>query len=181
MLARVSIVNSHGHVVYDSFVAPQEKVVDYRTPVSGIKPANLKNAPDFKTVQLEVSKLLRGKILVGHALKNDLTVLLLDHPHKDIRDTAKYKPFQETAKSKRPALRKLAKQILNITIQEGEHSSVSTILSIYHLFASINETIQPLVCVSQFKSLASPVLKQHCKLLLELRRHEVKLLKMLPN
>ena len=43
MLARVSIVNSHGHVVYDSFVAPQEKVVDYRTPVSGIKPANLKN------------------------------------------------------------------------------------------------------------------------------------------
>lgn len=43
MLARVSIVNSHGHAVYDSFVAPQEKVVDYRTPVSGIKPANLKN------------------------------------------------------------------------------------------------------------------------------------------
>jgi len=124
MLARVSIVNSHGHVVYDSFVAPQEKVVDYRTPVSGIKPVNLKNAPDFKTVQLEVSKLLRGKILVGHALKNDLMVLLLDHPHKDIRDTAKYKPFQEIAQSKRPALRKLAKQILNITIQEGEHSSV---------------------------------------------------------
>ena len=43
MLARVSIVNSHGHVVYDSFVAPQEKVVDYRTPVSGIRPANLKD------------------------------------------------------------------------------------------------------------------------------------------
>ena len=43
MLARVSIVNSHGHVVYDSFVAPQEKVIDYRPRVSGIKPANLKN------------------------------------------------------------------------------------------------------------------------------------------
>ena len=43
MLARVSVVNSHGHVVYDSFVAPQEKVVDYRTPVSGVKPADLKN------------------------------------------------------------------------------------------------------------------------------------------
>ena len=43
MLARVSIVNSHGQVVYDSFVAPQEKVVDYRTPVSGIRPANLKD------------------------------------------------------------------------------------------------------------------------------------------
>ena len=43
MLARVSIVNSHGRVVYDSFVAPQEKVVDYRTAVSGVKPADLKN------------------------------------------------------------------------------------------------------------------------------------------
>ena len=43
MLARVSIVNSHGHVVYDSFVAPQEKVVDYRTSISGVKPADLKN------------------------------------------------------------------------------------------------------------------------------------------
>lgn len=43
MLARVSIVNSHGRMVYDSFVAPQEKVVDYRTHVSGIRPENLKN------------------------------------------------------------------------------------------------------------------------------------------
>ena len=25
-------------------------------------------------------------------------VLLLDHPRKNIRDTAKYKPFQETVK-----------------------------------------------------------------------------------
>ncbi|KAM7451772.1 REX4 [Porites harrisoni] len=124
MLARVSIVNSHGHVVYDSFVAPQEKVMDYRTPISGVKPTDLKNAPDFKTVQLEVSKLLRGRILVGHALKNDLAVLFLDHPRKNIRDTAKYKPFQERVKSKKPALRTLSKQLLNITIQEGEHSSV---------------------------------------------------------
>ena len=43
MLARVSVVNSHGHVVYDSFVAPQEKVVDYRTSVSGVRPADLRN------------------------------------------------------------------------------------------------------------------------------------------
>lgn len=49
MLARVSIVNSHGHVVYDSFVAPQEKVMDYRTPISGVKRSDLKNGklPDF--------------------------------------------------------------------------------------------------------------------------------------
>lgn len=31
ILARVSIVNHIGHMVYDKFVAPREKVTDYRT------------------------------------------------------------------------------------------------------------------------------------------------------
>ncbi|CAB3991012.1 Cationic trypsin-3, partial [Paramuricea clavata] len=51
-------------------------------------------------------------------------VLLLDHPRKRIRDTAKYKPFQEKVKTKRPSLKKLAKEILSLSIQSGEHSSV---------------------------------------------------------
>lgn len=37
-------------------------------------------APEFKTVQLEVSRILKEKILVGHSLKNDLEVsLVLDY------------------------------------------------------------------------------------------------------
>ena len=43
MLARVSIVNSFGDTVYDSFVAPMQKVVDYRTEFSGVRPVNLIN------------------------------------------------------------------------------------------------------------------------------------------
>jgi hypothetical protein len=38
---------------------------------------------------LQVAALLKGRTLVGHAITNDLTALLLDHPRKDIRDTAK--------------------------------------------------------------------------------------------
>ena len=41
MLARVSIVNSFGEAVYDKFVSPMQKVVDYRTEVSGIRPEDL--------------------------------------------------------------------------------------------------------------------------------------------
>jgi hypothetical protein len=37
VLARVSIVDYHGNVIIDSFVAPQEKVTDLRTWVSGIR------------------------------------------------------------------------------------------------------------------------------------------------
>lgn len=41
MLARVSIVNQHGHCVYDEYVKPMEEVIDYRTKVSGIRKHDL--------------------------------------------------------------------------------------------------------------------------------------------
>ncbi|XP_057302044.1 uncharacterized protein LOC130636368 [Hydractinia symbiolongicarpus] len=123
-LARVSLVNSLGECIYDKFVKPIEKVVDYRTDVSGIRPENLKNALDYETVQKEVADILKGRILVGHALQNDLKVLLLSHSRRQIRDTSKYKPFRALLKTKRPALKKLAAKVVGKQIQSGEHSSV---------------------------------------------------------
>ncbi|OTF77527.1 RNase T-like protein, partial [Euroglyphus maynei] len=87
-LARVSIVNLYGHCVYDKYVKPIEKVTDYRTNVSGIRPEHLENATDFKTVQREVSEIIDGRILVGHAIHHDLSVLYLSHPKHMIRDTS---------------------------------------------------------------------------------------------
>ncbi len=40
-LARVSIVNYHGALQMDEFVRPKERVVDYRTEFSGIRPKDL--------------------------------------------------------------------------------------------------------------------------------------------
>ena len=54
ILARVSIVNHFGNMIYDSFVKPRESVTDYRTSVSGVRPKDLINAPDFKQVQEKV-------------------------------------------------------------------------------------------------------------------------------
>lgn len=42
-LARVSIVNFHGHCVLDCFVKPKEKVTDWRTWVSGVSPKDMVN------------------------------------------------------------------------------------------------------------------------------------------
>lgn len=42
IIARVSVVNSHGECLYDEFVKPKEKVTDYRTRISGVRPADLK-------------------------------------------------------------------------------------------------------------------------------------------
>lgn len=124
VLARVSIVNSHCQCVYDKYVRAEEKVRDYRTQVSGIRPEDLKDAWDYATVQHEVSEMLKDRVLVGHALHNDLKVLMLSHPKKNTRDTSKYKPFRKVLKTKRPALKRLVKELLHEDIQVGEHSSV---------------------------------------------------------
>lgn len=41
VVARVSLVNQHGRCVYDKHVKPTQPVTDYRTAVSGVRPADL--------------------------------------------------------------------------------------------------------------------------------------------
>ncbi|KAH9611178.1 hypothetical protein KSS87_001333 [Heliosperma pusillum] len=121
-LGRVTLVNKWGNVLYDEFVRPVERVVDFRTEVSGIRPRDLKKAKDFPTVQTKVAELIKGRILVGHALRNDLKALLLSHPKKDTRDTSEYQPFLK--ESHRKALRHLATEFLGVSIQSGEHCPI---------------------------------------------------------
>ncbi|XP_021719240.1 RNA exonuclease 4-like [Chenopodium quinoa] len=121
-LGRVTLVNKWGNVVYDEFVRPIDRVVDFRTEISGIRPRDLRKAKDFPSVQKKVAELIKGKILVGHALRNDLKALLLSHPKKDLRDTAEYQPFLK--ESRRKALRHLATEFLGVEIQNGEHCPI---------------------------------------------------------
>nr|XP_012229345.1 PREDICTED: RNA exonuclease 4 isoform X2 [Linepithema humile]XP_012229346.1 PREDICTED: RNA exonuclease 4 isoform X2 [Linepithema humile]XP_012229347.1 PREDICTED: RNA exonuclease 4 isoform X2 [Linepithema humile] len=134
MIARVSIVNRHGNCIYDKYVKPREKVVDYRTAVSGIRPEDLQDGEDFNIVQKEVADILKGRVLVGHALKHDLSVLYLSHPRRLWRDTSRYKPFRQTTKGNTPSLKKLAHELLGKEIQVGEHSSVEDARTAMHLY-----------------------------------------------
>jgi len=124
ILARVSIVNHFGNPLYDKFVAPREKVTDYRTAVSGVRPEDLLEAPEFKDVQAEVAEMIKDRVLVGHAIHHDLKVLFLDHPKKLIRDTSKYKPFKAAFGGRTPGLKALSERFLGVKVQSGEHSSI---------------------------------------------------------
>ena len=124
VLARVSIVNFFGKVIYDKYVRPSEKVTDWRTWVSGVTPLNMKEAVSFREAQMEASKILEDRILVGHAIHHDLESLFLSHPYSKIRDTSKLPLFKKITGGRPPSLKKLILHYLKIEIQGGYHSSV---------------------------------------------------------
>lgn len=149
ILARVSLVNQFGKCIYDKFVKPTERVTDYRTAVSGIRPQDIKDGEDLLTVQREVAEILQGRIVVGHAIHNDLKILLLDHPKKKIRDTQKYKPFKKSVKSGRPSLKLLCREILNVKVQQGEHSSVQDAQATMRLYTLVKKQWEAEIKASQ--------------------------------
>lgn len=137
VLARVSLVNQHGECVYDKFVKTKEEVADYRTKYSGVRPDDLKHGESFEVVQKAVADMINGRILVGHALHNDLKVLHLSHPPQMIRDTSRFKPFRKIVNGRIPSLKKLTAEILGVTIQSGEHSSAEdakAAMQLYNLY-----------------------------------------------
>mmetsp|Transcript_27154 Transcript_27154/g.45289 ORF Transcript_27154/g.45289 Transcript_27154/m.45289 type:complete len:332 (-) Transcript_27154:240-1235(-) len=144
-LARVSLVDFSGKTLLDTFVQVPSRVTDFRTHVSGVTAKHIQKqtAMEVKPCRSLVASHLRGKILVGHALQNDLQALMLQHPKEDIRDTAKHRPFQRVVGSKwRPRkLRDLVKQHLGIDIQvAGEsHDSIEDASATMALFKRVRE------------------------------------------
>jgi RNA exonuclease 4 len=141
-LARVSIVNFNGEQVYDSFVKPKELVTDWRTPVSGISAKDMHEARSLEQVQADVSRIINGNVLIGHAVRNDLDALLLGHPKRDIRDTARHPPFRKFAGGGSPRLKVLAAEILGLEIQNGAHSSVEDARATMLLFRREKEAFE---------------------------------------
>mmetsp|Transcript_3741 Transcript_3741/g.8113 ORF Transcript_3741/g.8113 Transcript_3741/m.8113 type:complete len:380 (+) Transcript_3741:101-1240(+) len=140
-LARVSIVDWNLEVLLDTFVQVPMRVTDFRTHVSGVEPKHIKSKNDampVKECRDKVTKIMKGKILVGHALTNDFKALMTSHPKELIRDTAKYRPFQRYGNGKWRArkLRDLVKENLKGKegFQEGEHDSVQDAMASMELF-----------------------------------------------
>lgn len=81
-------------------------------------------ARSFEEVQTDIAAILKDRVLVGHAVKNDLEAIMLGHPKRDMRDTSKFSGFRKFSAGKTPSLKKLAKEVLGVEIQDGEHSSI---------------------------------------------------------
>ena len=120
VLARVSIVNEEGMVVYDTFVEPEVPIIDYLTKYSGITAELMSSAPKktLTDVQKYITNLISSHdIIVGHSLEHDFTALRLRHP--TVIDTALIYDH-EAGPPFRPSLKFLASTYLKKQIQLGE-------------------------------------------------------------
>ncbi|XP_030593372.1 putative exonuclease GOR isoform X3 [Archocentrus centrarchus] len=80
-LSRVTVVNSSVQVVYDSFVKPDNEVIDYNNRFSGIGEEDVKgHHTSLREVQETLLSFINADtILIGHSLETDLCLLKLLH------------------------------------------------------------------------------------------------------
>ncbi|XP_015217188.2 RNA exonuclease 1 homolog isoform X1 [Lepisosteus oculatus] len=117
-LARVTVVNSSLQVVYDTFVQPDNEVIDYNTRFSGVTEADLKTTnTSIRDVQAVLLNLFSAEtILIGHNFDYDLCALKL--LHSTVVDTAMVFPHRLGLPHKR-SLRSLTADYLRRIIQES--------------------------------------------------------------
>lgn len=127
-LARISVVNYEGKVVYDEVVKPKDEITNYATRYSGMTKEVLDKATTTEDDVREKLKLLisASDIVVGHSLLSDFNVLKMVHGKVVdtcvIYDHHRKKPYKAS-------LKWLCEKYLNRQIQQGEeigqgHSSI---------------------------------------------------------
>ncbi|KAF9472465.1 hypothetical protein BDN70DRAFT_475826 [Pholiota conissans] len=95
MVARVSLIDYRGRLLFDSYIRPTHLVEDYRQAQTGLSYDHLCNAPSFVDVQKRIAAYIQDKIIVGHRVWIFLAVLGLSHPALHTRDLALFRPMRK--------------------------------------------------------------------------------------
>ncbi|KMQ90660.1 exonuclease gor [Lasius niger] len=121
-LTKVTLVNLCGKIIYNKFVKPQTKIIDYNTRFNGITEEQMLNVTTtLKDVQRELRTLIHADtILLGHNLASDFRALRFIHDV--VIDTTSvfehYKGFPYCY-----SLKTLARGVMR-TIQVSTHDSI---------------------------------------------------------
>ncbi|KAI9758578.1 MAG: hypothetical protein M4579_003013 [Chaenotheca gracillima] len=121
-LTRISLVGWDGEVVLDELVKPEEPIINYLTPYSGITPAMLEPVTTtLADIQKKLLEIIGPRtILIGHSLESDFAALRITHPF--IVDTSMIYPHPRGPPLK-SSLKWLTQKYLGREIQKGHGSS----------------------------------------------------------
>ncbi|KAJ3491027.1 hypothetical protein NLI96_g966 [Meripilus lineatus] len=168
MLARVAVVDYRGQTVLSTYVQPSMPVWDYRTATTGIEPEHLApgNALEFNDVQAQILNLIPGKILVGHSIWNDLSVLGVRHPAVATRDVALYQPFRNALKTPKQVvgLRTLMWHLMRRRCQDGKQCALENARAAMDLYRSHATEWEDVISKGQWPSHLPPDTFARCYL-----------------
>lgn len=128
-VGRISIVNTNGEVIYDTFVYCPDDVEHRPSPqwlkmgvkYNDIKPGNGAQ-PHAEVLKTAAAIFKKSSIMIAYDVNSDLKMLRgLETDGFTTRDTQRQYSCRGWS---RPALRDLASSVLGRSIQQGEHSSV---------------------------------------------------------
>ncbi|EIN14135.1 hypothetical protein PUNSTDRAFT_59423 [Punctularia strigosozonata HHB-11173 SS5] len=166
MVARVAVVGYRGEIMWEAYITPTMPVSDYRTATTGITADNL--APGrtiyFSDVQRHVAMLIEGKILIGHSLWNDLSVLGIPHPAIYTRDLALYQPFRNTLRQPNATigLQTLVWQFMGRHIGEGAHDPIERARAAIDLYRSASTDWETSIAQGQWPCALPPSSFSRC-------------------
>ncbi|KAF9244623.1 ribonuclease H-like domain-containing protein [Melanogaster broomeanus] len=168
MLARVSIVDFKGNVILDTFVAPTMQVTDFRTATTGIEASHLlaSDPPLFDRVQQHVAELIKGKVIVGHSLWHDLSVLGIPHPAVTTRDVALYQPFRNALRSPNQVigLQTLMWHLMGRRCQDGHIHPVENARAALDLYRTVAAEWEGAISLGDWPSCLPPSTFSRCYL-----------------
>ncbi|KAF2361322.1 Elongin A binding-protein 1 [Trinorchestia longiramus] len=143
-LTRVTVIDHNNTVVYETFVQPENQILDYNTRFSGISEEQLEDVTTtLRDVQAALlTRFSSNTILVGHSLESDFRALKLIH--HCVIDTSVMFPHKMGPPYKR-ALRNLASDYLKKIIQNdvsGHDSAEDAITCMELLHWKIKEDLK---------------------------------------
>lgn len=92
----------------------------------------------FDALQLHVAEIIKDKVIVGHSLWNDLSVLGIPHAAVNTRDVALYQPFRNALKSPGQLVRlpTLTFHLMGRRCQEGQQNPLENARAAMDLYRS---------------------------------------------
>ncbi|KZO95941.1 hypothetical protein CALVIDRAFT_598641 [Calocera viscosa TUFC12733] len=135
-LARVTLVDYHGQVIYDLWIRPQSPVTgparNQTVPMDGV------NLISFEEVQALIGEILEDRIIVGHSLWESLSILGLSHPAALTRDVELYWPFRNRLNLQTHVrLQSLVWHFMRRHIQRGRIDSLENARAQIDLYRSV--------------------------------------------